>query len=171
MPSNAVDQHERMIGRQPAQRERPHDLRRVRHRLLREVDRRGERREHLGCFRGARALNVFHRVHIHGHRQLLGRGVSCARADDDVHRGELLRGVAKDDVGGRHLPRRHHHGDRLRREAERSDPHHALSGGNAVQRVRAARRGRGSESGLVDGDRRTDDDGTAGIGDPPLEGT
>ena len=58
MPAPAVDEHERVIGTEAAQRERPYHVVGVGHALPREINRRGERLEDLARLVRALERNV-----------------------------------------------------------------------------------------------------------------
>ena len=91
MAPPAVDEHQRFIGREAAQRERPHDIVGVGDALMREVDRRRERLQDLSGLGHALLAEVLRREDVDRHGQLLRRCVSRARADDHVHRREADR--------------------------------------------------------------------------------
>jgi hypothetical protein len=101
VPAQPVDQHQRLVGREAAQRERPHDVRRVRDALVREVDRGCDRLKRLAGLARALAAELLGREHVDGHRELIGRGVPCPRADQDLHALHREHGALEGDVHGR----------------------------------------------------------------------
>ena len=101
----SVDQHEDLIGAEPAQARRIDLIRAIGDGLVGRVERRGERGEHLVDFRQARLGHFLRRDHVDRHRRL-GGGAGGARAhDDDFVERERRR--HEREVGGDGLARRH----------------------------------------------------------------
>src|SRR5688500_504680 len=96
MAALSIEQHERVIGTQPAHGEWPDDLRRVGNALPREIHRRGELGENLSGLGGALRANHLRREYIDGNRQLIGRGMGGARADDD--RRQSISNAAEGEI-------------------------------------------------------------------------
>src|SRR6266540_528436 len=86
MSAPAIQEHEGVIGTQTAQRERPHDVVGVRNALAREIDRGRQVLENLARLVGSLHRDFFGGEDVDGHRQLLGRGMTRPRPDDDVDR-------------------------------------------------------------------------------------
>ena len=102
VPALAVDQHQHLIGTEPAQRRRPHRVGAVGDRRPREIERRRQRLDHLRRLGVAARGNLLVRDDVDRHR-LLGRGAGRARSD-----GHLLgEAEAQRDVDGQR--RRVHH--------------------------------------------------------------
>ncbi len=80
----AVDQHQGVVGAEPPQREGTHYVGRVGDRLPREVHRRRQRLEDLAGLASALLRELGGEIHVHRHRQLVGRGVPRPGADDHL---------------------------------------------------------------------------------------
>ena len=164
MAAPAVHQHQRLVGRQAAQRERPLHVGRVGDALVREVDGGCDRLENLARLRGPLPRQVGAGVHVHGHRQLLGGGVPRARPDHDVDRREPDRLGLEREVLVDRLPPGHRDLRRRLHVAEQPCAHGARAGRHARDRVGARRRRAGAEQGPVDRNLRVCQRGARFVG-------
>ena len=98
MTAPAVDEHQRLIGREAAQRERPHDVVRVGDALMREVHRRCQRLQNLPGLGHALFRHVLRREHIDRDRELLRCGMPRPRSDHHVHRRQADRLLGEDEI-------------------------------------------------------------------------
>ncbi len=164
-----VHQHQRVVGGEAAQRERPNDIIRVGHALARKVHRRRQRLEDLARLARALLRQLLGREHVHRHRQLFGRGVTRARPDYDVDRRErdrlrghreVLRGRATIGDG---------HARRLGDVAEQPHAHGEGARAHAANIVLTLLVARRAQPRSFDGDLRAGQRSARGIGDAAVD--
>ena len=166
MPAPAVDQHERLIGRETAQREGPHDVRGVGDALMRKVHRRRHRLEDLAGFRDPLLGQHFGREDVDRNRELLRSGVAGARTDDDVHRRKADRLFGQHEIL-HHRDLLDRHARRLRLIAEQARAHEIDARGDAADLVATLVIARGPQAGCVSGDRRAGERCAGRVRDAP----
>jgi len=169
MASLAVDEDQRVVGREAAQGEGPHDVGRVGHALAGEVDGRRELLEDRARLGRRMAGDLFGRVHVDGDRQLVGRAVLGARADEDPERLHLDRLGAKRVVPAHLGALGHAHGLGLDGVADGLDTKGVRSDRNGAQEEVAPGVGLGPEAGALEAHGRAGDRLAVLIGDPALD--
>ena len=164
MTSPAVDEHQRLIGREAAQRERPHDVVRVGDALMREVHRRCQRLQNLPGLGHALFRHVLGREDVDRYRELLRRGVARARSDHHVHRRQADRLLGEDEIL-RDGCLVHHDARRARLVAQQPNAQQIRAGGLAADLVAALIVTGRAQAAAFGRDHRSREGRARGVGD------